>query len=588
MAKYNHLLIGVALAAIGSGVLAQTAPQEIEARQRADVDARPQPFSGPEIQFTSQRPPSNSDEIRFQLNDISVSGGTAFTEAAMRALFEDELGSEIALTRVYEIAGEIQGLYRDADYIFTRVVIPAQEIDGGAVRIEIIEAIITAVVIEEPDGEIGPVKSMAETMVAPIVNVRNPTGSMLERALLNVNEIPGITRATAIPQADPDDARGGLQLFVNVEREAVEAVVFADNRQTEGIGRGLVGGTVTFNSYSKWGDTTSISVFNSFDVQRDGEGPNGDPPIDGAFDFDERNTVQVTHQRQIGSDGATVNALGLYSRTNPGDNLASAGIDGEQILFSAGAAYPILRTRQYELSGSIGAEFFESTTDISNGQLNVADDRLRVVSASLDGIYRDEFGYTRGTLSVRQGVDVLNASDNGAVNLSRQDGKNDFTLIRGDIDRLFVINDDLSFLGRIGGQYSFVPLLASEEFSIGGLSFGRGFDPSVFTGDDGIGISGELRYLKPVVIEGYPITLEAFGFAEYGVIWNKGDGQPQMAEVASLGGGLRLFFPESYALGFELAFPVDARNDVQTPNDPLPADIELGEPRLYVNFSKRF
>lgn len=586
MANYNHLLIGVALAAIGSGVFAQTAPQEIEARQRADVSARPQPFSGPEIQFTSQRPPSNSDEIRFQLNDVVISGGTAFSEEAMRALIENDLGSEVALTRVYELAGEIQGLYRDADYIFTRVVIPAQEIDGGVVRIEIIEAIITAVVIEEPDGEIGPVKELAEEMVAPIVNLRNPTGSMLERTLLNVNEIPGITRATAIPQADPDDARGGLQLFVNVEREAVEAVVFADNRQTEGIGRGLVGGTVTFNSYSKWGDTTSISVFNSFDVQRDQQGTGANATLDGAMDFDERNTIQVTHQRQLGLDGATVQAVGLYSRTRPGDELFDSGIEGEQFLVGLEASYPVLRTRQYELSGSIGAEFFESTTDISNGQLNVADDRLRVVYASLDGIRRDEFGYTRANVSVRKGFDALNASDRNVDNRSRDDGEVDFTLIRADLDRLFVINDDLSFLGRVGGQYSFDPLLASEEFSIGGLTYGRGFDPSIFVGDHGVGVSGELRYLKPLVIEGYPITLEAFGFAEYGVIWNKGDGAPQMAEIASLGGGLRLFFPENYALGFELAFPVDAETD--DPNDAFVDTIDLGEPRLYVNFSKRF
>lgn len=586
MANYNHLLIGVALAAIGSGVFAQTAPQEIEARQRADVSARPQPFSGPEIQFTSQRPPSNSDEIRFQLNDVVISGGTAFSEEAMRALIENDLGSEVALTRVYELAGEIQGLYRDADYIFTRVVIPAQEIDGGVVRIEIIEAIITAVVIEEPDGEIGPVKELAEEMVAPIVNLRNPTGSMLERTLLNVNEIPGITRATAIPQADPDDARGGLQLFVNVEREAVEAVLFADNRQTEGIGRGLVGGTVTFNSYSKWGDTTSISVFNSFDVQRDQQGTGANATLDGAMDFDERNTIQVTHQRQLGLDGATVQAVGLYSRTRPGDELFDSGIEGEQFLVGLEASYPVLRTRQYELSGSIGAEFFESTTDISNGQLNVADDRLRVVYASLDGIRRDEFGYTRANVSVRKGFDALNASDRNVDNRSRDDGEVDFTLIRADLDRLFVINDDLSFLGRVGGQYSFDPLLASEEFSIGGLTYGRGFDPSIFVGDHGVGVSGELRYLKPLVIEGYPITLEAFGFAEYGVIWNKGDGAPQMAEIASLGGGLRLFFPENYALGFELAFPVDAETD--DPNDAFVDTIDLGEPRLYVNFSKRF
>ena len=558
----------------------QPAQSEIEARQQAETGRAVQPLGDTTIQFTSQRAPANAAEIRFQLPGIDVRGATVFDEAALSASYGEDIGGEVTLARIYEIAGEIQALYRDADYIFTRVVVPAQEIDGGVVALEVIEARVTSVRIEEPDGPVGPVIALVEAMVEPIIGVTNPTGSMLERALLNVNEIPGITRATAVPQADPDDERGGLQIFVNVERESYEGAFFADNRQTQGIGRGLAGVTLQFNGYSEAGDTTAITVLNSFayrnDVTQSGVS-------DSALDFDERNTVQIVHQRNIGADGATIEGSALFSRTRPGDDLEDAGIQGEQVLFTAGVNYPVVRSRQVQFNVKAGAEFLRSTTDVANGNLRVADDRLRVAAVAGDLVMRDAVGYTRANLSFRQGLDILDASPNTAADRSRDDGRNDFSLIRGGIERLVIVNENFSFLGKFGGQYAFNPLLASEEFAIGGISFGRGLDPSLFTGDDGIGLSGEMRYLVPVSIEDFAFTLEAFSFAEYGKIWNKGDGQPTTADLLTLGGGVRLFFPEDYTLGLEVAAPAFVN-----PANSVPDTVEVGDPRLFVNFSKRF
>ncbi|MEO1612915.1 MAG: ShlB/FhaC/HecB family hemolysin secretion/activation protein, partial [Pseudomonadota bacterium] len=226
-----------------------------------------------------------------------------------------------------------------------------------------------------------------------------------------------------------------------------------------------------------------------------------------------------------------------------------------------------------------------SETDVSNGALRVADDRLRIAQLSADVTARDEFGYTRGLLNLRQGLDVLNASEEGAFDLSREDGETDFTMLQADVDRLVVFNDDLSFFGKVSGQYSFDPLLSSEEFAIGGLTYGRGLDPSIFTGDHGVGVSGELRYLYPFEVEGYSVAMEAFGFAEYGIVWNKGGGVPQRAEVFTLGAGVRFFLPENFVVGLEYATAAD----INVSSDAvLPEGAEVGEPRLFVNFSKRF
>lgn len=556
--------------------MAQTAVQDIENRQAGDRGRLAAPLGDTTIQFTSQRPPSNAGEIRFQLNGMEIEGATAIDLAKLASTFEEDIGTEITLTRVYDIAGRIQAIYRDADYIFTRVVVPAQEIDGGFVRLEVIEAVIAAVSIEQPGKPVGPVLALAERMAGTLQGVVNPTGAALERALLNINDIPGIVRATAVPQISGTGERGSLDLFINVERDAIEGVIYADNRQTPGIGRGLFGVVATLNSYSESGDTTTFSVFNSFGYRGTSV---GSPDPGGAFlDIDERNTVQIEHQRNVGIDGLVVRGRALFSRTEPGNDLAQIGLDGEQISFGIEAEYPILRTRRFELGAIVGAELFESDIDVSNGAAPLTDDQIRIAHVTLNGLLRDELGYTRVDVSLRQGLDVFGATASDSQNRSRADGQSEFTLIKASLDRLLVINEDLSFFGRVGGQYSFDSLLASEEFAVGGGTFGRAFDPSEFTGDHGFGISGELRYTQPVSIQGYAFTAEGYGFADAGLIWNKGVGMPSSETLISFGGGVRLFLPEDYFLGLELAFPA---NMALTRNQRQAA-------RAFVNFSKHF
>lgn len=566
-------MIALACSLSGAGVAyGQTARQDIETRTEA-VEPRPAPLTGATVQFTSQRPPSNADEIVFVLNAIDIGGGEVYDEAVIRGLYEDKLGREVTLREVYDVAGAIQGLYRNDGYAFTRVLVPAQEIVDGAVRIEIIEAVIESVTVEEPADPIGDLRELIVRMTEPLVGLANPTSQELERVLITINDIPGVTRATAVPTRG-GDGRGSLAIFINVERDPFEAIVYGDNRQTPGVGRGIVGATATFSSYSAFADTTRLSYFNSFGYLSDVG--NAD---DGFGDFDERNTFQVEHSRIISADGLTLTGAFLASRTRPGDDLATIGLEGEQYLVQVELAQPLLRARSTSITGRVGFEWSNSTTDVSNGVFRVADDRLRVARLGLDALVRDEYGYTSFDAELRQGMDILNASEiDGTDKLSRTDGRVDFTTITATIERELVVDDNISLLVKAGGQYAFNPLLAGEEFSIGGLTFGRGFDPSEFTGDSGVGVSGELRYRTPFDLDDIQVTVEGYGFGEWGRVWNKGAGKPQRETLISAGGGVRLFLPAQYVLGLELAFPV---------NQPLER-TQSKSGRVFVNFSKRF
>ena len=90
------------------------------------------------------------------------------------------------------------------------------------------------------------------------------------------------------------------------------------------------------------------------------------------------------------------------------------------------------------------------------------------------------------------------------------------------------------------GQIAATPLLSSEECGYGGKEVGRGFEPSVFSGQDCVLGLIELRY--DVAAERYGLEkLQPYLFADYGAIWNTNValGTATHDEGASVGAGLR-------------------------------------------------
>ncbi|MDF2233108.1 POTRA domain-containing protein [Albimonas sp. CAU 1670] len=519
---------------------------------------RPEPGAlGPaaDVEFTSQTPPANARDIRFVLTGLTLSGGTLYDDATLAQAYEGLLGEEIDLTELFAIAGRLQQRYRDDGYLFTRVVVPAQRIDGGRARIEIVEAVITKVAIEAPELPIGPVRALAETFAKPLEGKRNPTLEELERVLLQLNDIPGITRAAAVPKIGGDE-RGAIELYINMEREPFSLTAFADNRQSPILGPGLVGLVGTFNSWSPAADTTTLSWFNSADY----EDLLGDS-------WEERWTVQLEHERFLGTSGLSGWFRALYSESAPGDIVKGFDISNDQTEIELGLRYPAVRTRAISLDffGGFEAVQVNSLTPAvapipglpAVGQNLVTDDRLNVLFFGYEGVMRDESGFTEGRIELRQGLPVLDASRAGDVNLSRQDGDGVFLSVRAELSRTQVLGEGFSLWGKAWAQTADRALLASEEMSIGGPELGRAYHPSEYSGDTGLGGAVEVRYGDELVIDSLRAPYELYGFMDWAEVRNLDGGAPPHAEIFSAGFGVRATFPGRLSLNLEAAKPIN-------------------------------
>src|SRR5690606_6920501 len=103
---------------------------------------------------------------------------------------------------------------------------------------------------------------------------------------------------------------------------------------------------------------------------------------------------------------------------------------------------------------------------------------------------------------------------------------------------------------------------------VGGIGFGRGYDPSEVTGDHGIAAKVELQWKEPITFNTPFInSYQLYGFYDIGRVWNEDatTSAQKRDSVASAGAGLRFDLNYDMEGGFAVAFPLT--REVQTQKD---------------------
>jgi hemolysin activation/secretion protein len=109
-------------------------------------------------------------------------------------------------------------------------------------------------------------------------------------------------------------------------------------------------------------------------------------------------------------------------------------------------------------------------------------------------------------------------------------------------------------------QKSFSPLLLTEQFGLGGDHFGRGFDPSEITGDDGVAGAVELQYTRDPGLS-FLKSYQLFTFYDAGAVWQRAPGSGHQS-LSSVGGGVRLWLPHGLDAEVEVTHPLWQRIDI--------------------------
>ncbi len=474
--------------------------------------------------------PSEFQDVRFVLDQVRLRGATVYDPGDLQSIWAADLGREISLARLYDIANQISVRYRSDGYILSRAIVPPQDIVGGAVTIQVIEGYIDRLLLS---GDFGGRAAILQAYAEKIVASRPLQAAVLERYLLLMQDLPGLALRSVIRPSP--DVPGASDLVLLVGHDFVGAFVQGDNRGTRFNGPEQMQTAATLNSPFGWYETLGAQVAVTPGV-------------------DETRFYSLSSSLPLGAEGLSLSLSAGRLTSRPGSTLDVLEVEGRSETYRLGLSYPFIRSRRQNLRLRAGLDMLNSKTDVLQEQ--ISKDRIRSLRIALDydGIDRF-FGVNRASAELSRGLDILGARSANAEATSRQGGRNDYTKVTADVSRVQFLQRGWSLQAAGRGQYAFDRLLSSEEFGFGGESFGRGYDSSEILGAHGLAGSLELRY-EPAPPD-FAQNLQIYAFYDIGAVWQRNEFPKQVKEsAASAGFGARATIAETLTGYIELTRPL--------------------------------
>lgn len=512
-----------------------------------------------------QGAPEGSEKVRFKFGGLRIEGATAYDNASLAALYQDKVGSEISLADIYGIANNMTLKYRNDGYVLTQVVVPPQTIEGGIAKVRVVEGFIDKVVVQPGAGEsehaVNTIKQYAARIkLSNPVNVRN-----LERQLLLINDLPGVSARSIISPSK--NTPGAADLLIITERKSYNAVVSVDDYGSRYLGPVQIGGATTFNSWFGLNEAITAQMVVAPDTNN--------------FEL---GFGSLSYEVPVGPLGTKVSATGSVTDTTPGYDLEQFDVEGRSELVSFKIRHPFLRGRSTNLEGR--ALFDIRSVQSQNNVETTRHDDIRVLRLGMQYQFLDRLlgiGANVVDLELSKGLALFGGSDKGDPNMTRPFADPEAVKANLELQRLQRITDNINLQIEGRAQLASDALLSSEEFGIGGISTVRGFDPSEVSGDDGIAGRLELQWKNPWAMNNaYVEKYQLYGFYDAGRVWNTDNTTPENKRdsLNSAGAGVRFDFVSDMEGGLGLAFPLN--------RDVLTQGQGGRNPKLYFNLSKQF
>lgn len=551
----SFVLAAAAMAGCGSA-WAQTQPSaQLPTREEIEKPTTPAPLAAPRVKVDQAKafepaPCALSDSpYRATINSVAFegTGGSALAPEIAEVLegFAPLTKGEQPVANVCEMRDRASYLLRNSGYVAS-VQIRAQDLSGGELRLVVVTAHITEVRVH---GDAGKYRDLLDDRIVQL-QALNPLNQFnAERILLLIGDVPGLDVSLSLRSAGttPGAVIGDLTLT----SIPYNVMVNAQNYGSREVGPEAVYARTEVYGLTGHGDVTYLGLSSTLDPQ-------------------EQQIVQVGHAMAVGRSGAVIGGSFIAASSRP-------GLDGLDLRTRSSIAevefrLPLIRSMRHNVGMATGFEVIEQKTRIHGtgpvSNLNL--DKLSIAYARVQGEVRYPASILGGALQgrmaleLRKGTELFDATavpTNGPVSSkdgftpSRSEGNSQATVARFDADASIGLGRWVTLAGTVRGQWADNPLLSYEEFSVGNLNIGRGYDPGANSGDSAIGLRGEIRAGWP---SNTSLNGEVFTFYDSVTVWNQDSGSTENGRtLESWGGGLRVFLPGRLVFDLMYAQPLD-------------------------------
>ncbi|MEY4272073.1 MAG: hypothetical protein RL250_939 [Verrucomicrobiota bacterium] len=502
-----------------------------------------------EIGLPPERPQNPSSGVTIVVSSVVFEGNTVFPSEQLRALVVGELGKRHDMEGLRGIARLVGACYRQNGYPFARAIVPVQQLKDGVLRIHILEGAYGEV---QATGQ-AKVTAGSQPFLAPLAHGDLIEATRLERTMLIIDDLPGVS---VRPVVSPGKSVGFGDLAVAVALEKEQGgELGVDNEGSRYTGDVRFKGSWYRNSALLFGDRIAASLLAT-----------NQSLWLGSLDYD----------RPLGSSGLRGQIGWALNSYELGKEFASLEASGLARVWSAKLSYPLIRSRQTNLSASFGFQY-KTLHDVYAASGTTEDKFSRGLPLALRFDHRDTLaggGITYGQLTWTRGnlcLDpTLTALDDASA---RKQG--DFNKINLDLARVQNLPAGFTLYGRYSLQLADRNLDSSERFGLGGAQGVRAYPLGEGMGDQGWLGQVELRYDAGIFAP----------YAFYDVAEADTNYRPWTASVdvtrhiSGAGVGVRTTY-QQWSGDVSLAWPITG-GDAQ-------ADSKQASPRIWVSVSRTF
>ena len=466
-------------------------------------------------------------------NRIIVTGTLGTPASDYSAAIAPYINRPLSQDDLSHLAGSVADTARARGLVFASASIAPQSLTDKTLRVTLDEGRIDAV------RSIGTSNAAADRILSRLVTHRAVTKAELERTILLVGDLPGVRIAST--QYLRQDGFGILLVTLTSDRVMLYGQI--DNRGTSEIGRLRATGLADLRDNFVAGDEIGLVAATT-------------PAHPAQFAF-----LSSRYAAPIGQTGGVASITGYYGRTHAGGDLATLDLIGHSYGGAIDYSLPLHRSRRSSLWFDLELRTLVSNQSVLGRRFR--DDDITVLTGTLKSAGTIVGGSYHANLAVSWGLPLPGVTHEGDAFASRPDGDARFVTSSIVVDWTHPISGPFSVALATVAQVASRPLLATAEISLGGPAFGRAYDYSERTGDDGVLGSAELRADLSRLRLPLLSRAQFYLFADGGIVTNLRNGYGG-GDLASAGAGIRIGHG-AFDGGLEVAFPInedrfDSRN----------------------------
>lgn len=461
---------------------------------------------------------------------IQFDGLTQFGYFELLAVLgEGALGQSYDLGGLRRLANEITEFYRAQGFTFARAFIPAQTLEGGVLRIQILEGRYGDILVDSEDPRIA--ERVAEYL-APLVPGEVIEDKTLQRTFALLGDVPGLE---VVPLINTGQTVGTGDILVLANRDAVNRLrLSADNHGNRFSGAYRASFSFVTPMLLRFGDTLTLT---------------------GMASNEELKLISGEYSLPVVSSGLRFSASYSWTDYDLG-GLQDPIVEttGGSEVVSVRLSYPWVRTstRDIQISAGHQRKWLATDTTFTSEQVRLERVEASLLPLALTWQERDSWnggGVSQASLSVTLGHTVRRASETFQNNeiTHRDFAKTEFQFFR--LQTLPYEGVDARFFGLFSSQFATRSLDSSEGFSLGGPNGVRAYPQGESSGSQG--------WLTQLELRATWRSFEPFVFYDLGHIIAAPD-EPS-STLQGAGFGMRSF-GQQISTNFALAWKVDPQD----------------------------